>query len=237
MRFRRDQKISILTGAGISAESGLKTFRGTDGLWRNHRVEEVASPKAFQKDPALVWDFYKERYKKLQNVQPNKAHLALKLMEDYLKENFTLITQNVDGLHSIAGNKHLYEMHGNLRECFCMSCNYKNTLKNIDPAARVPQCPKCGDNLRPNVVWFGEFPYHLEEIKEAIKNSDYFIIIGTSGVIYPAADFLRLAKNFRVTTLGLNLEKPSNVSFIDHFYSGKAAEELPKLVNEWIGRL
>ncbi len=233
MNFSKKDKISILTGAGISAASGIKTFRGNDGLWENHRIEEVASPQGFRKNPKFVWNFYKARYKQLRQVRPNPAHFALKKLEDYSGENFFLITQNIDGLHYSAGNKNVIEMHGALRECFCSECGFQTTMDKINLIQAIPECEECEGVLRPNVVWFGEIPYFMKKIENILVNSDYFIIIGTSGVVYPAAGFLRIAKYNGASTIGINLENPQNLSLIDEFHQGKAGELLPELVEEW----
>lgn len=225
----------MLTGAGISAESGLKTFRDNDGLWENYRVEKVASPEAFLADPELVWKFYKQRYFQLQKVQPNKAHYALKKLEDHLEENFWLITQNVDGLHLDAGNKNVIEMHGSLRTCFCSQCSQHYQMNEIDLEPAIPFCEKCKGYLRPDIVWFGEVPYHMGRIYGLLQNTDYFIVVGTSGIVYPAAGFLMIAVDSGARTIGVNYEEPRNASMIDEFYKGRAGEILPKLVNEWIG--
>ena len=234
MRFSKSDKIAVLTGAGISAESGLKTFRDSDGLWENYRVEDVATPEAFRKNPKLVWKFYKLRYEQLLNAKPNPAHFALKKLEDFTENNFSLITQNVDGLHFQAGNKNVIEMHGSITRCFCIKCQNHYSLSAINLEKQIPLCQNCDGMLRPNVVWFGEIPYHLERINLILEEADYFIIIGTSGVVYPAAGFLQIAKYCGATTIGINCEKPFNFQFIDRFYEGKAGEILPDLIGKWI---
>lgn len=234
MNITKESKIVVLTGAGISAESGIKTFRDAGGLWKNYNVEDVATPQAFDSNPILVWNFYKERYKQSKTVSPNPAHYALVELEDYLKDNFSLITQNVDGLHNVAGTKRIIEMHGNLTECFCINCNAKYKLEKINLAQDIPICPKCNGYLRPNVVWFGEMPYHLNKIDTLVSQCNYFIVVGTSGIVYPAAGLLQLAKYSGAKTIGINLEKPANIYSIDYFYQGKAGEILPKLVKQWI---
>ncbi|MCK4312827.1 MAG: NAD-dependent deacylase [Candidatus Cloacimonetes bacterium] len=234
LKFKKEDKVVVLTGAGISAESGLKTFRDNDGLWENHRVEEVATPQAFQSDPRLVWKFYKLRYFQLSEVKPNPGHFALKKLEDFLGKNFFIITQNVDGLHQQAGNERVLEMHGSLRNCFCIKCKTKYKMKDIDLTPDIPSCDKCGGAVRPDVVWFGEIPYFLNEIDEIIKKADYFLVVGTSGVVYPAAQFLYIAKMRGAKTIGANLEAPENMHFIDEFHQGKSGEILPELVDLWI---
>jgi NAD-dependent deacetylase len=225
----------VLTGAGISAESGIRTFRDSGGLWEEHRVEDVASPQGFQKNPKLVWDFYKERFKNSLSVNPNSAHEALKRMEDALGENFHLITQNVDGLHIRAGNRRVYEMHGSLKNCFCVSCRTRYELDEIDLSQDVPLCMKCKALLRPDIVWFGEIPYYLYEIEDKLKNCDVFIVVGTSGTVYPAAGFVMTAKLFGAKTIAVNLDRPDNLGFIDEFLQGKSGDLVPPLVEKLIG--
>ncbi len=234
IKLNKTDKLVVLSGAGISAESGLKTFRDNNGLWENHRVEEVATPEAFRSNPKMVWRFYKQRYFQLAEVHPNPGHFALKKLEDFLGKNFFIITQNVDGLHYLAGNKRVLEMHGSLRKCFCSKCFQKYEMKEVDLSPIIPICEKCKGNLRPDIVWFGEMPHFLNEIDEILKKADYFLIVGTSGVVYPAAQFLYIAKHYGAKTIGVNLTKPENVRLIDEFYQGKAGEILPELVEEWI---
>jgi len=233
-RFKRSDKIAVLTGAGVSAESGLKTFRDHDGLWESHKVEEIATLEAFQKNPEKVWCFYKQRYYQLSDASANPGHFALKELEDYLQDNFNLITQNVDGLHARAGNKRLIEMHGNLNKCFCIKCGAEFALDKIDLDPSIPKCPECNDYLRPDIVLFGEIPYKLETIFKILVNLDFFLVIGTSGSVYPAAQFLQIAKTGGATTIGVNLEKPNNLRFIDEFHQGQSGILLPALLKEWL---
>jgi NAD-dependent deacetylase len=228
-------KIVVLTGAGISAESGLKTFRDNNGLWENHRVEDVATPEAFAEHPAMVWHFYKERFLQLALTAPNPAHKALVQLEDFSGENFTLITQNIDGLHAKAGNKRIIEMHGSLASCFCSKCKSPFQMKAVDLTADIPSCFYCGGNLRPDVVWFGEIPYHMDKISAAMEAPDLFLVIGTSGLVYPAAQLLPIAKSKGAVTVGINLEEPANKIYFDLFYRGMSGEILPDLVAGWIG--
>ncbi|HCX72643.1 MAG TPA: NAD-dependent protein deacylase [Candidatus Cloacimonas sp.] len=232
-KFNPENKLVVLTGAGISAESGLKTFRDNNGLWENHNVEEVATPQGFRQNPKMVWRFYKDRYNQLKNVKPNPGHYALVDLENYLQDNFTLITQNVDGLHLVAGNKNVLEMHGSLRKSLCSKCNTYYDMESIDLDVPIPRCERCGGNLRPDVVWFGEIPYFLDEIELKLRSADFFMVVGTSGVVYPAAQFLQLAKIFGTNTIGINLVAPENVRLLDEFHRGKAGEILPQLVKLW----
>jgi len=232
--FTKDTKVVILTGAGISAESGLRTFRDNDGLWEEYRIEDVCTPMAFKRNPVLVWQFYKLRYHQLSNVIPNKGHEALVSLEQYLGDNFTLITQNVDQLHQKAGSKRVIEMHGRLTMGFCTRCHAEFNLVDVDLSKDIPICSQCGGVLRPDIVWFGEIPYQMELIEDKLVNADYFLVIGSSGVVYPAAGFLQIAKQLNIPTIGVNLDAPDNVQQIDEFHQGKSGEILPKLVNLWI---
>lgn len=233
-KLNKDNKVIVLTGAGISAESGLKTFRDHDGLWENHHVEEVATPQAFAKDPGLVWKFYKERYFQLTGVKPNKGHLALVELEKYLETNFMLITQNVDGLHQIAGNQRVIEMHGSLKKCFCTKCGGNFMMQDIDLTPPIPICGNCGGKLRPDIVWFGEIPYYMNEIDLILKNVTYFIVAGTSGTVHPAAGLVYIAKMNGAQAIGINLNPPENILFFDEFHQGKSGEILPKLIKYWL---
>jgi NAD-dependent deacetylase len=229
------KKYLVLTGAGISAESGIRTFRDTGGLWEEHSVEEVATPHGFIRNPKLVWDFYKERYSQSLTVKPNPAHYALKKLEDRLGNNFHLITQNVDGLHGRAGSKRVYEMHGRLCSCYCTNCKSRYHMDDVNLAEDIPCCRKCGNSLRPDIVWFGEIPFYLYEIEEHLKTCDVFMVVGTSGTVYPAAGFVMTAKLFGARTIAVNLDKPDNLGFIDEFYLGKSGELIPGIVEDILG--
>ncbi len=230
-----DTKLLVLTGAGISAESGLKTFRDSDGLWEGHRVDEVATPEAFQRDPQLVWRFYKTRLEQASQSAPNPGHLALAELENWLGDNFTLVTQNVDGLHTAAGNTRVIEMHGALRTCICTSCEIRFQVDEVDLEPDLPVCPRCGGLLRPDIVWFGEFPHRLQEIDHLLRNCDVFLVVGTSGVVYPAAGFVMTARYLGAKTIAVNLNPSENHEFIDEFHQGRAGEILPRLVENWMG--
>ncbi len=232
--FSKEDYVVILTGAGISAESGIKTFRDNDGLWENHPVDEVATPEGFITNPKLVWRFYKQRYFQLSETNPNPGHYALVKLEEHLQDNFCLITQNVDGLHRRAGNKRVFEMHGQLEKAFCINCHAHYDLADIDLKFDIPKCNRCKSYLRPDIVWFGEEPYFLPEIDQALRKASFFITIGTSGVVYPAAQFLMFARSYGVQTIGINLAEPDNRSFIKEFHQGKSGEILPALVDMWI---
>ena len=185
------KNLVILTGAGISAESGIATFRDANGLWENHRIEDVATPRAFAKDPETVHRFYNLRRAQLKSVHPNAAHHALAQLEaDWAGQgSFLLITQNVDDLHDRAGSKNLLHMHGEIRKRLCAACRHTAWHEDdLSPAHICPACHKPG-TLRPDIVWFGEMPYHMDEIQHALDHADIFAAIGTSGIVHPAAGF------------------------------------------------
>ncbi len=225
-------RMTVLTGAGVSAESGISTFRDNNGLWETHRIEEVATPEAFERDPEMVWRFYKQRYFDSLKAKPNKAHLTLKKIQDKLGDSFRLITQNVDGLHKKSGSRNVIEMHGALDHCSCTECDTIYYMKDVNLDDELPQC-ECGGVLRPYIVWFGEVPYFIDEIYDILEKTDILVVIGTSGVVYPAAQFLMVVKNEGAYTIGINLEKPDNFAFFDEFHLGKAGELLPELYNIW----
>tara|TARA_B100000965_G_C19595360_1_gene759929 strand:+ start:696 stop:1379 length:684 start_codon:yes stop_codon:yes gene_type:complete len=223
-----------LTGAGISAESGIRTFRASDGLWENHRIEDVATPYAWEKNPQLVWEFYQGRRRQLLEVKPNPAHDVLVALENYLDE-FLLITQNVDDLHSRAGSKKLIHMHGELSKLRCEICGM--VIIAMDDAhlqQKYVACKNCdNERLRPHIVWFNEMPLHMQEIDAAVTDCDVFIAIGTSGHVYPAAGLLGIAQACGAHCIGINLESPQNVDLFDEFHQGMAGDLLPKLVQKW----
>lgn len=229
-------KIVILTGAGISAESGLSTFRDSGGLWEEHRIEDVATPEAFARNPELVQSFYNARRAQLNSddILPNAAHLALVKLEQALGENFLLVTQNVDDLHQRAGSKNILSMHGELRSYLCQHCQATGPVEA--PLSKKSQCPQCLQTgwMRPNIVWFNEMPYHLDEIYKAIANCDIFISIGTSGNVYPAAGFAALASEAGAHTIELNLEPSSqNSNFAEHHH-GPATQLVPQWVERFL---
>jgi NAD-dependent deacetylase len=224
------RNIVVLTGAGISAESGLATFRGPDGLWEGHRVEDVATPEAFVRDPALVHAFYDARRTNLASVEPNAAHEALARLDARWPGEFLLVTQNVDDLHERAGSKRLAHMHGELTKGWCLACNAR--FEWTGPMGMSAECPSCGAAglVRPDIVWFGEMPYEMDRIDEALRRCDLFVSIGTSGAVYPAAGFVQTARHCGAQTLEMNLE-PSMGSFLfDESRTGKAGELVPAWV-------
>jgi NAD-dependent deacetylase len=229
------RSIVILTGAGVSAESGLATFRGPDGLWEGHRVEDVCTPQAFARDPALVHEFYDARRAKLGTVEPNDAHRALARLNAEWPGELLLVTQNVDDLHERAGSKRLLHMHGELSKGWCLACDERFEWRGpMGEGAECPQCAVAGQ-VRPDIVWFGEMPYDMERIEEALRGCDLFVSIGTSGAVYPAAGFVQTAKYCGARTLEINLE-PSLASFMfNESRTGKAGELVPAWVDEVLG--
>lgn len=220
----------MLTGAGISAESGVPTFRGPDGLWEGHHLEDVATPEAFVADPDLVQRFYDARRAALARVRPNAAHVALAHLEQVLGDDLLLVTQNIDDLHEQGGSKRVMHMHGELRAAWCLACDVRSPW--FGSLADAPPCPACGvAALRPDVVWFGEMPYGMDEIHRALFSCDLFVSIGTSGVVYPAAGFVDYAAAGGSDTLELNLERAANSDFRVS-RQGPATELVPAWVAE-----
>ncbi|MHA6332734.1 NAD-dependent deacylase [Qipengyuania sp. CAU 1752] len=225
------RNIVILTGAGISAESGIDTFRSAGGLWEQHNVEDVATPEGFARNPDLVLGFYDMRRAALAKVRPNPAHAALARLQAEFPGEVLIITQNVDDLHERAGARRVLHMHGELGSALCLSCEMRSRIES-DLAARPP-CPVCqARSLRPDVVWFGEMPYQMERIYAAIREADLFVSIGTSGAVYPAAGFVRDARNLGVRTLELNLERSEGSHWFHESRQGRAGELVPAWVEE-----
>lgn len=233
------KKIVVLTGAGISAESGLKTFRDNDGLWENHRVEEVATPDAFATNPERVYRFYNQRRQQLQSqqVRPNKAHFALAQLEKKLGNNLLVVTQNVDNLHEQAGSQNVLHMHGELLSAKCPGTEKAQPWTGELTAAHLCHCCAPPNAMRPDIVWFGEMPYYMEEIDAALYEADIFISIGTSGHVYPAAGFVAQACHYGAHTIEINLEPSAVQSQFHEQRYGVASVEVPKFVNEFISAL
>jgi NAD-dependent deacetylase len=229
------RNIVILTGAGVSAESGLATFRGPDGLWEGHRVEDVATPEAFARDPALVHAFYEARRAKLGIVEPNAAHLALARLDAEWPGELLLVTQNVDDLHERAGSKRLIHMHGELVRGWCLRCNER--FGWAGPMGEGAECPLCSatGRVRPDIVWFGEMPHEMDRIEEALQRCDLFVSIGTSGAVYPAAGFVQTARYCGAKTLEMNFEPSLGSVFFDESRVGKAGGLVPAWVEEVLG--
>ena len=230
------RNIVILTGAGISAESGVPTFRGPDGLWEGHRVENVATPEAYARDPDLVLDFYDQRRAKLHTVKPNPAHKALGRLDMEWSGELLIVTQNVDDLHERGGAKRLLHMHGELNSGWCLACGDRRPFEGN--MVERPPCAACGESgkIRPDIVWFGEMPYRMERIEAALTTCDLFVSIGTSGAVYPAAGFVQTARQCGAQTLEMNLD-PSEGSFFFHeSRMGKAGELVPAWVETLLDR-
>ena len=229
--LRNSSRLAVLTGAGASQESGLRTFRDSQsGLWAQYKPEDLASPEAFHRDPKLIWDWYAWRREAIKGVRPNAGHYALVEIEKRILQ-FTLITQNVDGLHRMAGNQNVLELHGNIQRVRCSAC-YLFTETWNDDSESVPQCAACGGLLRPDVVWFGEsLPRdQLEAAVEAAQTCDIFFSIGTSGVVQPAASLAFAAHNRGAVVVEINAEATPLTPKADYFLQGKSGEILPELV-------
>lgn len=232
--MREIRNIVILTGAGISAESGIDTFRDAGGLWEQHRVEDVATPEGFARHPDLVLRFYDMRRAALAKVQPNAAHKALARLEAEFSGDLLLVTQNVDDLHERGGAKRVLHMHGELKSALCLSCEMRSPWDA--PMLDRPPCPVCrAPMLRPDVVWFGEMPYQMDRIYRALREADLFVSIGTSGAVYPAAGFVRDARELGARTLELNLERSEGSHWFHESRQGPAGELVPAWVDEVLG--
>ncbi len=229
-------KIVVLTGAGISKESGLDTFRDEDGLWSRVRIEDVATPQAFARDPERVQAFYNARRRGVMDpaIKPNPAHEALARFESDYPGEVLLVTQNIDDLHERAGSRNLVHMHGAMLEAACLACEgVSQWREDIEP---VSNCPRCGmmGRLRPNVVWFGEMPFHMERIGQALEVCDLFISIGTSGNVYPAAGFVSEAKYAGAHCVELNLEPSDGSHYFGEVHHGPASQVVPDYLGSLI---
>lgn len=233
LQIRRGEKVFVLTGAGISAESGVRTFRDAGGLWEEHRIEDVATPEGFARDPQLVWRFYGARRNQVHAVRPNPAHLALAKIEEQIGSDLFLCTQNVDPLHEAAGSRRVLHMHGELCKTRCSSCE-RPPFEDSTAPETVPRCD-CGALLRPHVVWFGEIPLGMDAIYDALRECDLFVAIGSSGAVHPAAGFvshLRNVPNSRgrfARCIYVGLQKPDNSHAFDECRLGKAGDLVPSL--------
>ncbi|MFM6951398.1 MAG: NAD-dependent deacylase [Novosphingobium sp.] len=229
------RNIVILTGAGISAESGIDTFRSEGGLWEQYRVEDVATPEAFARDPDLVLRFYDMRRAAIQEKEPNAAHYALAELDAQWSGELLIVTQNVDDLHERGGARRMLHMHGEHLNAWCTSCDIRSPWTG--PLIDRPPCPVCqAPTLRPDVVWFGEMPYRMGEIYSALREADLFVSIGTSGAVYPAAGLVRNARELGVQTLELNLERSQGSQWFHETRLGPATEVVPAWVAEMLGR-
>ena len=225
--FSLIDRVFVLTGAGISAESGIPTFRDAGGLWRNYRLEDVASPHAWRRDPRLVWDFYSMRRRVAAAAKPNPGHFALAALESSLSDRFFLCTQNVDDLHEQAGSRRIVHMHGELFKSRCDSCSRApfDDSSLYESPLELPRC-SCGGTIRPHICWFGETPFELDRIFLALDHCTIFLAIGTSGTVEPAASFAAHAKR-RAKSFYIGPEPPANRHLFDESFLGKSGEVLP----------
>ena len=230
-KLSQAKKIVFFTGAGISAESGIPTFRGKDGIWNKLKPEELANFNAFMRNPQMVWEWYNHRKKIIHESKPNAGHLAIAGMQD-LFDDVTIVTQNIDNLHRRAGSKNIFELHGNIERNFCINCR---TFYNeeLDFSTGVPKC-KCGGLIRPDVVWFGEYlpEDQFEGGEQAAINSDLFFVVGTSAVVYPAAGLVHAAKRSDSFIVEVNIEETEISSICDESFFGEAGKILPDVVEE-----
>ena len=232
----RYNQIVVLTGAGLSAESGLHTFRDKDGIWAKYDYREVATPEGYSRNPALVLDFYNQRRRQNADVRPNAAHHAVARLEADFPGEVLVVTQNIDPLHEIAGSKNLIHMHGEIMKALCGACGRRHPIGHSDLTLETV-CPVCAKQglMRPDVVWFGEMPYQMDRIYEALGGCDLFISIGTSGTVYPAAGFVMEARRAGAHTVELNLEPSEGISIFHEAIHGRATEVVPAYVERLLG--
>ena len=225
------RNVTVLTGAGISADSGVPTFRGAEGLWRTYRAEDLATPEAFERDPRLVWEWYNWRRELIATKSPNPAHAALVELEQRWTDRMWLITQNVDGLHRAAGSQRLSEIHGNIWKVRCTGCGVISENRE-SPLHILPKCRLCRALLRPHIVWFGEslWAEDLRRCDQAIRSCDLLLVIGTSGVVYPAAGFASVAKGVGALVIEINLESTPQSDLVDISLQGRAKDLVPLLL-------
>jgi len=229
-RFTEEDRLFVLTGAGISAESGLATFRGSGGLWNGYRVEEVATPEAWHVNPELVWNFYSLRRRDALAAEPNAGHRALARIEEQMGDRLYLCTQNVDDLHERAGSERVHHMHGSLFKSRCVRCNHPfPDQQYYETAVELPTCSECGKAVRPHIVWFGEIPLDMEDIYRQLGNATQLLVVGTSGSVYPAAGLVNVANGRGIRTLYVGPERPLNAEAFDEILIGPATEVLPTL--------
>jgi NAD-dependent deacetylase len=233
---REINRIVVLTGAGISAESGLATFRDSDGLWENHDPMDIATPEAFARDPALVYRFYNERRNQLTDVQPNAAHQAVARLQKEFDGQVFLVTQNVDDLHERGGSLQVCHMHGELQSVLCSDCSaVMPATEDFDHSTVCSHCGKAG-HLRPDIVWFGEMPYQMEAIFAELASCDLFVAVGTSGVVYPAAGFVQQARQAGALCVEVNKEASDIAGHFQQHRTGQATVQLKTLVGELLAR-
>ena len=230
--LKNSESIVFFTGAGISAESGIATFRGKEGLWNKFKPEELANFDAFMRNPELVWEWYNYRRRIVHEAKPNAAHLTIAEMQNHFKD-VTVVTQNVDNLHRRAGSKKIFELHGNIEKNYCINCK-KVLNEELDFSSGVPKC-NCGGLIRPGVVWFGEFLPEDQYLggEKAAMNAEVFFVVGTSAVVYPAAGLVYTAKASGATIVEINIEETEISSSVNYSYFGKAGEILPKIFEEY----
>ena len=230
-RLKTAKSVVFFTGAGISAESGVPTFRGKEGLWKKFKPQELANFDAFIRNPDLVWEWYQYRRKIVKKANPNPGHLAIVEMEKYF-DDVSVITQNVDNLHNRAGSKNVYELHGNIERNYCIDCETIYNTTELVISGKAPRCKKCGGLIRPDIVWFGEsIPQSIFSAAEfKAKNSDICFVIGTSAIIYPAASIPRLAKEGGAYLVEINIEPTEISHFVDYSLIGKSGEILPEIL-------
>jgi len=230
MQLGSNDRLFVLTGAGVSAESGLATFRGSGGLWNGYRVEQVATPEAWEADPVLVWQFYSMRRRDATAAQANSAHFALARLEQQMGDRFYLCTQNVDDLHERAGSHRVHHMHGSLFESRCTHCEQPFEDRSLyESASKMPKCADCGSAIRPHIVWFGEIPLNLEQIYAELDRATVLLVAGTSGSVYPAAGFVHIANQRGIRTVYVGPEEPQNADAFDEILLGNATEVLPTI--------
>lgn len=230
MKLTQQDRLFVLTGAGVSAESGLATFRGSGGLWNGYRVDQVATPEAWQADPELVWRFYSMRRRDALAAQPNAAHLALAKLEQRLGDRFYLCTQNVDDLHERAGSRRVHHMHGSLFQSRCVQCELPFGDQELyETADKLPACEKCGAPVRPHIVWFGEIPLDMDGIYRELDRATHLLVVGTSGSVYPAAGFVHIANQRGIHAVYVGPEEPLNSGAFDDILLGPATVVLPRL--------
>jgi len=228
--LKQARSIAVLTGAGVSAESGVPTFRGNNGLWKQYRAEDLATPGAFARDPKLVWEWYDWRRSLISQAQPNAGHRALVELEKRVA-SFTLVTQNVDGLHELAGSRNVLEVHGSIWKVRCTSCG-RERMDRRTPLPEIPPNCECGELLRPGVVWFGEaLPLRVwQDAEAAVRTAEVFLLIGTSAVVYPAAGLAQIAKASGARVVEINIAETVLSDSIDEFLQGPSGELLPQLI-------
>jgi len=227
---KSNDRAFILTGAGVSAESGIPTFRDAGGLWKNHSIEDVASPEVWRRDPRLVWEFYSMRRRVACSAKPNLGHLAVAELESVMEERLFLCTQNVDNLHEQAGSERVVHMHGELFKSRCDTCSRSpfHDANTYDGEAAIPRCA-CGGRIRPHICWFGEVPFELDLVFATLQRCTLFVAVGTSGVVEPAASFAAQVRQ-RARTVYVGLEEPANAPLFSECHIGRASEVLPRLL-------